>query len=270
MRGFLGLAQIGMFGGPVSAFDSDAASFFTRAGITDPTQRTAVNTFVVGLKSANLWALHDVIYPFVGGTAASHSHNLKSASNQITWDGAITHNASGVQGNGTSGYGDTNYFPSTGSMTQNSASFTCYVNAADAAGGAAMGTPTAAAAIDVYQFFSNLSGTTSYYAAFGTNTGKVQGAHSGANTGNFTGTRTSAGAIGIARNGSMDISDSGASESTPPGAPVFILARYDGGTPQAFSSGRYALMMFGSGLTLGQCITLNNLVQAYQTALGRA
>jgi len=92
------------------AIDPDAQAFLTAAGITDPTQITAVNNLTLGLKANSLWTKMVAVYPFVGGTATSHKWNLVDprdldAAYRITWNGGITHNASGVKGNGVDGFG---------------------------------------------------------------------------------------------------------------------------------------------------------------------
>ena len=79
--------------------DSDAQDFFVRSGITNNTQKNAVNNLVLSLKSANIWTKMRALYPFVGGTASTHAQNLKSTSYTVTWDGAV-HNANGITGNG--------------------------------------------------------------------------------------------------------------------------------------------------------------------------
>jgi hypothetical protein len=88
--------------------DPDAQAFITAAAITDPTQQVAINTLVVDLKGYNVWTKMKALYPFVGGTATTHSYNLKNtAQYQITWNGGITHSSNGVQFGGVNGYGDT-------------------------------------------------------------------------------------------------------------------------------------------------------------------
>jgi hypothetical protein len=52
------------------------------------------------------------VYPFIGGNATSHSFNfLNPAQFRIDWLGEVTHNNLGVQGDGSTGYGDTNLKP---------------------------------------------------------------------------------------------------------------------------------------------------------------
>jgi len=66
---------------PISSaivYDADAAAFFTAASITDNTQKSAVNTLVLSLKSANIWTKMKALYPVVGGVASAHAVNLKT------------------------------------------------------------------------------------------------------------------------------------------------------------------------------------------------
>ena len=63
------------------------------------------------------------IYPFVGGTATTHSFNLKNVSQyRITWFGGVTHNSNGITGNGSNAYGDTGLPFNTMAQTSNHAS----------------------------------------------------------------------------------------------------------------------------------------------------
>lgn len=98
--------------------DVDANTFFTAAGITDPTQKSAVTSMVIALKAAGLWTISKAIYPFVGNAAASTKYNLKDprdldAAYRIVWAGGVTHDSNGVTFNGTTGVGDTKFVPST-------------------------------------------------------------------------------------------------------------------------------------------------------------
>jgi hypothetical protein len=48
------------------------------------------------------------VYPFVGGSAVAHSFNLANPNTgRITWAGTITHDSTGVKGDGTTGLGVT-------------------------------------------------------------------------------------------------------------------------------------------------------------------
>jgi hypothetical protein len=98
--------------------DPDAQAFITAAGITDPTQQSAINTLVVDLKANNIWTKMRAIYPFVGGTATTHKWNLKDprdldAAFRLLFSGGWTHSANGIQGNGVNNIANTIFVPST-------------------------------------------------------------------------------------------------------------------------------------------------------------
>jgi len=95
-----------------AAYDTDAQAFFDSTGITDTTQKDAVNTLVTTLKTDNLWSNMVGLYPFVGGTASTHKYNLKNpqdtnAAFRLTFSGGWTHSATGATPNGTNAIADT-------------------------------------------------------------------------------------------------------------------------------------------------------------------
>ena len=103
-------------GGPVvPSYDPDAQAFITAANITDSTQKTAINTLVTDLKTYSIWTKMLGIYPLVGGTASSHSWNLKDTTKlKMRWVGGMTHDSNGVTGNGTNSYGQPDITGTTG------------------------------------------------------------------------------------------------------------------------------------------------------------
>lgn len=95
-----------------AAYDSDAQAFFTAAGITDTTQKSAVNQLVLDIKGYSLWSKITGLYPFVGGTSTTHSYNLKNtAQYQLTFSGGGTHSSTGYLPNGINGYANTGIYP---------------------------------------------------------------------------------------------------------------------------------------------------------------
>lgn len=102
--------------------DADALAFINAAGITNSTQIGAINNLVSDLKAYGLWSKIIAFYPFVGGTASAHKFNLVNpqdlnAAYRLVFNGGITHNASGITGNGTNGYYDLFMNPSTNGMS---------------------------------------------------------------------------------------------------------------------------------------------------------
>jgi hypothetical protein len=99
---------------PWVLWDADATNFLARAGIpldASNTIPTAINFLARSAKAHGWWTNCDAIYPFVGGTSASHSLNLKCTNYSVLWKGSMTHDASGVIGDGSTGYGDTQLRP---------------------------------------------------------------------------------------------------------------------------------------------------------------
>jgi hypothetical protein len=96
--------------------DPDATLFIQVSEITGSTQRGAIVDLVKDLKSNNLWSKMRAIYPFVGGTAATHKWNLKDprdvdAAFRLTFSGGWTHSTSGSLPNGTNAYANTYFVP---------------------------------------------------------------------------------------------------------------------------------------------------------------
>ena len=88
---------------------ADAQAFITAAGITDPTQQSAIITLVTDLKGYGLWTKMKAIYPFVGGTATTHKFNLKNPLDtdgafRLSFSGGWTHSANGALPNGTNAF----------------------------------------------------------------------------------------------------------------------------------------------------------------------
>lgn len=119
--------KIGASGG----YDADAQAYFTAAGITDNTQKDAWNTFVTSAKTNSYWGDLFAVYPFMGGSSSSHAVNAKTPGTfNITWGDTVTHDSTGITGNGVNSTGNTTFDSTIGSgsgWTINSASYGCYV-----------------------------------------------------------------------------------------------------------------------------------------------
>ena len=112
------LATNGILARSSGGVDPDAQAFITAAGITDPTQQSAINTLVTDLKGYNIWTKFKAIYPIVGGSASSHKFNLKDprdldAAFRLNYAIGVNHSSNGMVSNGTSGYADTFLRPAT-------------------------------------------------------------------------------------------------------------------------------------------------------------
>jgi hypothetical protein len=107
-----------------SAVDPDAQAFFDRVttagGTLSSTEKNAVNTLVLKMKTDGIWTPMKAIYPMVGGGSgttaqrqAACSQNLKSSSFTGTFTAGWTFASTGAKPNGTSAYMDTGLNAST-------------------------------------------------------------------------------------------------------------------------------------------------------------
>lgn len=99
-------------------YDADALAFINASGISNLTQKFAINFLTVGLKENGIWTSSTGIYPVVGGTAFSHKFNLKNpadtdAAFRLSFSAGWTHSDTGMTPNGTSAWADTFIVPST-------------------------------------------------------------------------------------------------------------------------------------------------------------
>jgi hypothetical protein len=96
--------------------DVDVIKFLNVIDVTLTTnQINALNELVFRLKGYNLWDKCDIIYPFIGGTANSHSYNLIDITKfQITFNGSWNHTVNGSQPAAATGnFANTGYSPLT-------------------------------------------------------------------------------------------------------------------------------------------------------------
>lgn len=266
-----------------SQFDPDAITFLTTAGVTDTTQRYAINTLVRSLKDANLWAKIDICYPFVGGTSTSHKFNLKNPvdSNnafRLTFSGGITHDSNGMRGNGTNAYANTQFNPASVGSTQwdlNNGHFSTYLTATDVSA-------STGEVLGLRRTISNTSRlslnprSNSNLAEFcNQNTTASVDISVGSMLGFQGNTRTDASTIyTVITNGSAT-SAAHSSQNVPSGATVLLLARHDfDGTNTTVSNYLDATLGFATighdAMSGAQLETLRDIVQAFQTTLGRA
>jgi len=246
-----------------TGFDPDAQAFITAAGITNPTQQGAINTLVVDLKGYSIWTKFKAIYPIVGGSASSHAVNLKTPGTyNLTFASGVTHSSNGMVSNGTTGYANTNFTPSTDGMLLNSAHLSFYSRTDS----------------NIYQVeMGNWNGTASTLilirqAGNGTvrmNNGPVNVDFANTNAqGFYLSNRTASNIIKAFKNGVSQVTSSQVSNSLPNNN-IFLLAFNDTGLIQYYSTKQCAFASIGDGLTDTEAANFYSAVNAYQVALSR-
>ena len=250
-----------------AAFDPDAQAFITAAGITDNTQKSAINTLVLDMKGYGIWTKMKAIYPFVGGTASTHKWNLKNpldtnAAFRLVFFGGMTHSTNGVQGNGTNSYGNT--FLNTSAMTNNNhMSIYIRTNVDEVKedignfGGAAIGFGIDSRISNIAYYTNHSTGGGQYVSfanadsrGFHINTRYSSSNHKGFLNGILKGTNTFAGTASL----NFD---------------VYVGARNNSGLAQIFSSKQFAFASIGDSLLDAEAANFYTAVQAFNTTLAR-
>lgn len=255
------------------AYDADAATFFTRSGITDNTQKYAVDFLAKALKANNLWTNIAALYPFVGGTTNSHAVNLKSTSYPITFTVAgVTHNANGITGNGSSGSGNTGIDPRTvlGAAGRSNAHCIVYCRTQSRTSGQRdFATTTTTGGTFRFGIFNdatsfavdgpNNADTSSYDNLAGDFRGMLGWSRPGVDPNSwFTVTRSAV------------TSRSSASTGIPTGKNLLLLARsFEGFSDDSYSSANLAFASVGWGYTSNELFLVRQIVDNYQNILGR-
>lgn len=120
--------------------------FLAATGITNSTIISALNDLAWTWENYGIWVRMHAVYPFVGGTAATHKYNMLDAQDtdaayRLTFNGTWSHGSSGADPNGSTGWANTHISPSVVFNTTDLESFGVYITSAttDGVGSYVMG-----------------------------------------------------------------------------------------------------------------------------------
>ena len=259
-------------GGGTPAVDADAQAFITAASITDPTQQTAINNLVTGLKTDGIWTKMKALYPFVGGTASAHKFNLKDprdldAAFRLVFNGGWTHSSTGAKPNGTNGYADSKLVPST-ALSFNNTHISVYSRTNSTTGGTWHGVSNNFLPIFAIQLrdASNLM----YFDGYDFGTHRISASDT-SSLGHYIGSINSSTNQEFYKNGVSKVVQSAAQTQTSlPSYSIYFSTRNDSGTPNSYYSEReLAFASIGDGLTDTEAANFYTRVQAFNTTLNR-
>lgn len=265
---YAGLTDIVGTSTPAPVSDTDAQAFLTNAVITDTTQRNAINTLVIGLKTDSLWTKMLAVYPFVGGTATTCKFNLKNPLNtdgafRLNFVGGWTFTNNGVQGNGTTAYANTFLAPNP-SLSLGNSSISHYSRTNSVDSGTPYGTKTGAANSQLNLSFG--VGTSNIF--HNTNSAFTLSPVPLTTATNLIHSRTNSTQTIAALNGTAATYTN--SEGQLSNHPIFLGARNSNNTAiDLYYSRQMAFAHIGTGLTSAECVLLYNRIQTFQTTLGR-
>lgn len=242
--------------------------FLLVTGITDPLISTALSDMEDELIKYNLIDKLVALYPFVGGNEHSHRHNFIDLSKyNIEFTTGITHDSSGITGDGSNGYGDTGYNVETSSVDRNSIHISLYqrnniaeqktqIGASNNSGGCGLA------------IFTRYPNNESYGQTYNPSTLKIS--PSSDSRGFFLSTRTTSNSSTFYRihNDQKSSSTSKSNTSSTVSGNVYVLGN---GTNKLFnySSANLSFATIGLGLSEEDVDNLYLVVQKFQTKLER-
>lgn len=248
--------------------DLNAKQFMYATGISNNQIKDAIYRLCIDLKMAGIFAKCQAIYPFVGGTATSHSFNLIDPRNlnaafRLQFFGGGTHSATGWTPNGTNGYADTFLVPNS-VQSLNSNGMGLYI-----------GTNITETAMDPVNMgtFNSLTESSSCVVNNTIFGGRMNGASlSIANAdkrGFYSIQKTSATQTDCYKNGVSVVS--GNSGGTLSGFSIYLGVLNLSGSPYSISYVRndFRFAFISSGLTSAEAAAYNTIVQTFQVTLNR-
>lgn len=260
-------------------FDTNAAAFISAAGLTNPTEISAINTLVVDLKEADLWNKIVAFYPFINAT--QNKWNLKNpqdtnAAWRLTFSNGWTMSSLGATPNGTSAYADTHLQPGTSGAGNNSTHIAVYSGSNSALGNATdIGVSAGAGASYIPILWLRAKNSTNakaetYQYDYSQATQSIEITNAVA-TGFYVSNRNSATVLNLWKNGVKLATATGTNTQniTTVTESLYLGAGNLGGTASQFSNRQLRAASIGTGLTDAEAVDLYNIVQTYQTTLGR-
>jgi len=252
--------------------DADAIAYLnavvTAGGSVNSTQSGATNTLFTSLKSNSLYTKITAMYPFLGGVAGSHKFNAKNpldtnAAFRLSFVGGWTHGVSGATSNGSNAYADT-FLSGTSVSPINNHSSVYMLNTTvyTGTGKNYIGVAGAGGAF----FGVGQEGSPLYY--YGTETDGISASVAPQPRGYNLITTTATTFQNLYRNGSIVQTNSGASTGTTTNS-VVIGALNNNGSIIQYYDNIFSFATIGTGLGATEQSTLYNIIQTYQTSLGR-
>lgn len=252
-------------------FDNDVIKFINAIGTLSDQQINSINYLVYQLKLFKIWNKCYAIYPFIGGTASSHKFNLKNpldinSAFRLTFNGGWTHSINGATPNGSNAFANTYLIPNN-IMIPNSKSLSYYSRSSGFVSTFDTEIGSRVQNTSILEISIRQSNNNSYLAVGGTNAIKTISNTNG--QGYYIGTRINDTITNFYKNGTLvSTGDSNLWTSSQVTNSIYIGATNDGSF-YYYSNKQCAFAHIGEGLNQNEIYSLNNIIQNYQTMLGR-
>lgn len=252
--------------------DPDAVAFLNAQGNTDAKEKYALNRLVVDLKQAGIWTKCKAIYPFLGSTAAFHKWNLKDprdldAAFRLVFFGGWTHSSNGALPNGTNAYADTKLgLLSAGAFNNMHLSYYSRTNSAGSAGlKVEIGNGNSVAGS-----YGNLYLRLDTSNTFGGDMGSRAVSSTNTNSACFgLISSTSSTSLKSYKNGSLISTNTNTQTNTATNNIIYVGAQTFLGNAINYTDRQCAFASIGDGLSDSESLNFYNIVQRFQTTLGR-
>jgi hypothetical protein len=246
--------------------DADALAFFDRVtaagGTLSATEQLAIDTLVKQMKDDGIWTKMKAIYPMVGASAAACAQNLKSSSFTGVFNGGVTFSNTGITGNGTTGYMNTNLNQSIEQLSNNLHISIYQRNILLSPSNVSMGLGTGSNLSRFYLNFSN-----SEYLSLQSGSQAISSIET-PQQGMFILSRNSSSSF-FKKQNNLNVEVFNNISTGLISYTYALLANNQNGTFSEFSTANLAFSSIGDGLTDTQASNFYSAVQAFQTTLSR-
>lgn len=248
------------------ALDYDLLNIYDATKIVDATQKKAMKFLVCNYKKFGLWDKHIGIWPMIGGNENAHKINIKDprdldAAYRLTYSGTLAHSATGMR-SVTKGYADTKLSPAA-ALSLNDTHLSFYSGTAGTLGTFEMGASEIGGPFTLLQF--------KYYNGFfygDVNQTSEDGRLNPVQYGMHQATRVANNDKKLLVQGKVILNGTAVSTSLP-SRNIYLLCSNTGGTASLFTKRECRYASIGRGLTVAQAFLQFQIVQGYQTILGR-
>ncbi len=252
------------------------SAFLTASAISDATIRGGLNTFDIGLIANSLDTKMRAVYPFVGGTASTHKFNFMNSADtnaafRLTFSGTWTHSSNGALPNGTNAFADTflNISLQTNWISNNHLSY--YSRTQTPSGdGWNIGVGNAATGAPLFGLSAIRNGAVALYDSGNFPNERVSSTQTDSR-GLWVGSCASSSSRKIYRNSSLLNTNTISGTAAASNASLILGGLFNTATSTAgfFMSQQMAFASIGESLSDTDVNNYYNLVQAFQTTLGR-
>jgi len=270
-----GTSSIGKIGSNVMGYKvyPQAEAFITTANITDENQKSAIRYLVSELVENSLMDKMRFIYPMVGGDATRHSYNLVDTSlYQLSFNGGWNHSSTGALPNGVNAWADTGFLPNV--ITEDNSVHISYYSRSNTAKGTFE--PVMGCVTDISTNSDNLQlrvRTSDNFGGFLSNITPIITTSVTDARGLFLGSVLANNDRYLSKNGTVIGTNTTTSTFQKASDSIYLATINRNGSllseTRFFTDKECAFSSCGLGLNTSELTTFYNIVQQFQTILGR-